>query len=585
MTKKVTIILHLCLLALLSRAQNTQDSLQNMSYKEIVELSNTYPEKYSHEYSEDEINVITLLLKKAKKHKDTLQIANAYRYHYLIYKKHQQTYLDSIISLTKFNSTREYPAYAYLKKAKFFFVEKRNVKKTLHNLDLARKYAKSKDNEILLYRIDYFIAVVRSEHLGEKERALKIYKKCANFFSKCIEEDHEFRYLHTLHAISEIYIYLKKYDSATYYNRLGYTKALKSSDPKIIGTLAYFTISEGINAHERKKYSVAIDSIHKALPKILSINDKLNIVEGYFYLGKSYYALRDTEKSIYYFKKTDSILETLNAPPRYEHLKTYEVLKVYYKEKGDLQNQIKYLDKLNSFLDHYANDKIFIGKKIRENYDVPVLLEEQEELIKKLNKSSDTYIYSILLLTLFLLILGSLFVYQYIKRRVYRSRFEKLMEAQVLEKDIGVKTQQVDIDVIIDVKEQPEKVLKVPEKHVIYILEKLEVFEKNKEFLTSGISAQSLADDMETNVKYLSRVINYHKNKTFNHYLNELRVQYAVEELKSNTILRKYTIKAIALEMGYKSSETFSNAFYKQLGIKPSYFIKNLNKLESTYSL
>jgi AraC-like DNA-binding protein len=46
-------------------------------------------------------------------------------------------------------------------------------------------------------------------------------------------------------------------------------------------------------------------------------------------------------------------------------------------------------------------------------------------------------------------------------------------------------------------------------------------------------------------------------------------------------MLQKFTIKAIANEFGYNSAETFSNAFYKQVKIKPSYFIKELRKAKS----
>ena len=42
--------------------------------------------------------------------------------------------------------------------------------------------------------------------------------------------------------------------------------------------------------------------------------------------------------------------------------------------------------------------------------------------------------------------------------------------------------------------------------------------------------------------------------------------------------LRKYTIKAIAGEFGFNTSESFSKAFYKKHGIYPSYFLSRLEK-------
>ncbi len=519
-------------------------------------------------------------LKLAKRNNDTLHIAHGYKYLYFMNQGNKIKYLDSIISITEQNQSAEYPAFAYIKKAKNDFTQKRDIKKTLQNLNLARKYAQTNNNVILLHRIDYFIATVLSEHLGEKEKALKIFKKCAQYFSKEIKEDHKFRYLYSLHAIAEIYIYKKNYDSASYFNRLGHAKASKSSLSYITKTLPYFTICEGINKYKQEEYLAAIDSITIALPKIIQRGDKHNTIDAYFYLGKSYNALGNTEKAISNFKRTDSILETLNSPPQYEHLKTYEVLKEYYKMKNDLHNQNKYLDKLNSFLGDYVNDKIFIGRKIKEDYDIPILLEEQKTIIQKLNNEATISSTRIQFLILFLLILGSLLFYQYRKKRVYQFRFENL----IAEQKQKVNSQQQPTNIKKFTPPKPNKTLNVPEKHVIYILNKLDEFEDNEKYLTPGISAQLLANEMETNVKYLSTVINFHKNKTFTHYLNELRIKYAVNELRQNYTLRKYTIKAIAMEMGYNSAETFSNAFYKQVGIKPSYFIKNLNKLELTSS-
>jgi AraC-like DNA-binding protein len=60
-----------------------------------------------------------------------------------------------------------------------------------------------------------------------------------------------------------------------------------------------------------------------------------------------------------------------------------------------------------------------------------------------------------------------------------------------------------------------------------------------------------------------------------------LRVKYAFERLKDDSIFRKYTIKAIAQESGFKGAESFSKEFFKKYGVNPSYFIKELNILNN----
>ena len=94
--------------------------------------------------------------------------------------------------------------------------------------------------------------------------------------------------------------------------------------------------------------------------------------------------------------------------------------------------------------------------------------------------------------------------------------------------------------------------------------------------MSQEITLNEVAKSFGTNSTYLSKVINLEKGKNFSHYINDLRIDYTVEELKDNLRFRKYTIKAIANESGFKSAESFSKTFYKKYGIYPSYYIKQL---------
>ena len=50
---------------------------------------------------------------------------------------------------------------------------------------------------------------------------------------------------------------------------------------------------------------------------------------------------------------------------------------------------------------------------------------------------------------------------------------------------------------------------------VDYILNRLEEFENNAEFLCSGITIHELSKQFKTNSKYLSKIINIYKSKKF----------------------------------------------------------------------
>ncbi|NAS32159.1 helix-turn-helix domain-containing protein [Flavobacteriaceae bacterium R38] len=49
-----------------------------------------------------------------------------------------------------------------------------------------------------------------------------------------------------------------------------------------------------------------------------------------------------------------------------------------------------------------------------------------------------------------------------------------------------------------------------------------------------------------------------------------IRVEYAINQLKTNPKFCLYSVKGIAKEAGFNSQESFSKAFYKNTGIYPS---------------
>ena len=126
--------------------------------------------------------------------------------------------------------------------------------------------------------------------------------------------------------------------------------------------------------------------------------------------------------------------------------------------------------------------------------------------------------------------------------------------------------------------EQLIKNIGISDEIIFQILEKLDQFELNLGYLESNITIQILSNQFNTNSKYLSRIINEYKKKSFVNYINELRVDFAIKQLKANKILRKYTLIALTKEFGFNNTESFTSAFYKKTAIKPIYFVKELEK-------
>ena len=98
--------------------------------------------------------------------------------------------------------------------------------------------------------------------------------------------------------------------------------------------------------------------------------------------------------------------------------------------------------------------------------------------------------------------------------------------------------------------------------------------EKKKKY-----TLNTLAKEFNTNSSYLSSIINSTKDANFSSYLNNLRIDYAIDKLKKDKKFRIYTIKAIAEEVGFNTSQSFTNAFYKKTRLYPSFFIAKIKKM------
>jgi AraC-like DNA-binding protein len=150
---------------------------------------------------------------------------------------------------------------------------------------------------------------------------------------------------------------------------------------------------------------------------------------------------------------------------------------------------------------------------------------------------------------------------------VYKKRFEQLLKDQENNKQ----------HTIIDVSDRKKNELNIPEDIIATVLDSLAVFKEKNEFLSTNITLQKLAKRLKTNHTYLSKIVNVYEGKSFNSFMNDLRVDYTIKRLQDDATFRKYTIDAIAEESGFSNTRTFSRAFQRKTNLNPSYFIKNIN--------
>jgi len=111
-------------------------------------------------------------------------------------------------------------------------------------------------------------------------------------------------------------------------------------------------------------------------------------------------------------------------------------------------------------------------------------------------------------------------------------------------------------------------------------LEKLIDLEKENFFLDLNTSLKSTAINLNTNTYYLSHVINTKKEMNFPSYINRLRINYIIKEIIENKKLRNMSMDGIANSAGFKTRQKFSDTFLMMTGMRPSYFISNIDKID-----
>lgn len=128
------------------------------------------------------------------------------------------------------------------------------------------------------------------------------------------------------------------------------------------------------------------------------------------------------------------------------------------------------------------------------------------------------------------------------------------------------------------IKKTEIKPLGIPKETEELILNKLEKFESGTKYLSKDMSLAQLAAIVETNTKYLSEVINKHKSKNYNLYINSLRVKHIVNKLKTDSNYLNYKVSYLAEECGFSSHSSFATVFKNITGISPNIFIELLKK-------
>lgn len=467
-------------------------------------------------------------------------------------------YSDSIIDFFKKSPTKYQPASAYIEKGKYYY-KKRMFKKSLDALIIAVRYTRDFDNENLRFSANYNIGLLK-ERVGEIEEAKKIYLNNLDYLYVHYKTS---PYLMSHYfTLSNCYRELGQIDSSSYF----ISKGLKESIVKENYYMhSLFTLSRGLNYYQNGDIELGQEDIQNSISFIKENQDLPNMAVAYYFLGKTNFKLNQKKEGISNLSRVDSVFNITNdlhpkLRPAYEHLITH------YSEGSTTDDKkafyyVKQLIKLDSII---ASNTVYLNKKLLKKYDLPQLLAKRDELIKDL---SDTNTNKTTMLQLMCISILIIILYYFFQRKKWKGKYKAVLVS--LENELKPK-KSIEIKSKKDINLSPE--LKK------LILDNLKEFEDKEGYLKNNVTTHSLAKEINTNSKYLSQIVNHRYGYSFTRYLNTLRINYAIKRLDVDPRFRKYTIKAIAQEIGFAKADSFNRVFKKITGMPFSLFLKELNK-------
>jgi AraC-like DNA-binding protein/tetratricopeptide (TPR) repeat protein len=463
--------------------------------------------------------------------------------------------LDSMMRVAK-EYDKTMVTFTLLRKGQFYCI-KRKLKQALENYLLAYKNIENND-DFYLGHIKYEIAIVKGI-MGKRKEALAEFLSMEKQLRNSNKVD---QYIKTIFAISNTYFQLGKIENSEKYTDLGLklTKSYKMDEFHYL-----FVCNRGKNYYINREYDFAIHDLTNSLDIIKNTNDFANYSEICYFLGKCYKETYKNKKALVYFNRIDSVfnVEGYIFP---DIINSYKVLIEEAKNKKDVNQTLYYTSQFLKADSVIKQNYDYIIDTTHKEYDVPELMIQKEKLIEKIRTNS--LILNLFFIGLIILLLLGFWQYHKIRKKEV-SKQKALFDAYLINNEL--KIVQVDNEKIIE----RLPAVEIHEDIIESLLIKLDLFEKSNGF-KDDVTLDVLAKKLETNTSYLSMIINKHKNCSFPTYINNLRIDLAIELLQSEKKYRLYSIKGLADEVGFTSTQTFSRAFLAKTGVNASFFVNEL---------
>jgi tetratricopeptide (TPR) repeat protein len=482
-----------------SANSNFQDSLLSKSYQYLSNkvLSNNNEKRTALIYA-------NALLKKSKLEKDWIQMTYAYKsIMFLKDKKLLVNYADSLLVAAKKSNDNAIIGAAFLTKGIIQYNQK-DLKKALDNYLIADKYLIKTDDDYTIYKVKYSIAHTKY-YLGFYDEAISLFRECIEYF----KDQNDRAYLNSIHSLGLCYNKIGNYAWCTINNQLGIDEGKRLDNFEME---YYFVHSEGVNLWYRNKYYLSIKNLTFVLPMLIEKGDFANEAVAYFYIGKSFWSLKQEDKAIIYFKKVDEIVKK-EKYCRPDLREGYEKLIHYSKRNNDTKSQLYYINQLLEVDKILSQNYNYLLKKVVKEYDTKELLRSKYEIE---NTMTFRTIGAISVIGILMSIIAFL-IYKHFKNKRLFDEIMKRDNTPENRQKTPTKPSTSDLNATLEAT----------------ILKNLEKFEKNKKYLDKDMTLTKMASVLNTNTKYVTKVIAKYREKGTIEYLTDLKINYIIEKLKT----------------------------------------------------
>ena len=447
------------------------------------------------------------------------------------------------------------------------------------------------------YVMNSSIRLERGNELYMEQEYTSALNEYTLAMKQSLEENNTDTYLKSLSCIATIYDVFNNYPRALYY----YNKVLNTIDREKNKELYSSTIAKMVvcycNANDirnakkflelQKKYPQSDKRKHTYL---LLINRGLiaskerqtdnaitiykqaiqfvckNMMDGIYAapifneIGVGYMDECKYDSALTYYKECETIAERQHL---YGYLSdVYQSLSECYMKMGHEKLAEYYKDKYQEIA-----DSTFSRGKIN-TVSNRLLMTQEEESDKKMMRLADTVNLQFLVIMIFAVLVACLACAICIILRLHRKQMSSYK--LLIHKDEEIEA--------LSIPHTAKAINNLSAQQADELIKRIsDVLGNDEMVFDSEFSLVRLSQEVGSNTKYVSMVINETYKKNFKTLLNERRIREATRRLRSNGKYKDATMQTIALSLGYSSATSFIIAFKKIIGMTPAVY-KNIKK-------